>query len=200
LERTFDTLEDQFSMTTTAEVDLVEEIPDALIIAFQEQCARIDSPSGVGKLSATRPNALNCSITRLFSGVQTMKSFFTIATLALATALVGCNNNKQDAAAPGAVSGECCTDTGTCCSTAAAPGAVSADSCGSSCSDAAAPGAVSSDACGSSCSDAAAPGAVSSDACGSASSCSDAAAPGAVSSDDACGSSAAACPFSGQAG
>lgn len=111
-----------------------------------------------------------------------MKSFFTIATLALATALVGCNNNKQDAAAPGAVSGECCTDTGTCCSTAAAPGAVSADSCGSSCSDAAAPGAVSSDACG------------------SASSCSDAAAPGAVSSDDACGSSAAACPFSGQAG
>jgi hypothetical protein len=202
LERTFDTLEDQFSMTTTAEVDLVEEIPDALIIAFQEQCARIDSPSGVGKLSATRPNALNCSITRLFSGVQTMKSFFTIATLALATALVGCNNNKQDAAAPGAVSGECCTDTGTCCSTAAAPGAVSADSCGSSCSDAAAPGAVSSEACGSasSCSDAAAPGAVSSEACGSASSCSDAAAPGAVSSDDACGSGSGACPFSGQAG
>ena len=79
-----------------------------------------------------------------------MKSFLTIATLALATALVGCNNNKQDAAAPGAVSGECCSDTGTCCSTAAAPGAVSADSYGSSCSDAAAPGAVSSDdACGS---------------------------------------------------
>ena len=81
-----------------------------------------------------------------------MKSFLTIATLALATALVGCNNNKQDAAAPGAVSGECCSDTGTCCSTAAAPGAVSSDACGSasSCSDAAAPGAVSSDdACGS---------------------------------------------------
>jgi uncharacterized lipoprotein NlpE involved in copper resistance len=77
-----------------------------------------------------------------------MKSFFTIATLALATALVGCNNNKQDAAAPGAVSGNECSG----CSSAAAPGAVSAESCGSasSCSDAAAPGAVSSDdACGS---------------------------------------------------
>jgi hypothetical protein len=199
LERTFDTLEDQFSMTTTAEVDLVEEIPDALIIAFREQCARIDSPSGVGKPSATRPNALNCSITRLFSGVQSMKTFFTIATLALATALVGCNNSsKQETAAPGAVSGNDCSS----CSSAAAPGAVSSEACGSSCSDAAAPGAVSSEACGSasSCSDAAAPGAVSSEACGSASSCSDAAAPGAVSSDDACGSGSGACPFSGQAG
>ena len=119
-----------------------------------------------------------------------MKSLFTIATLALATALVGCNNNKQDTAAPGAVSGECC---GSCAGdSAAAPGAVSAESCGSaescasSCSDAAAPGAVSSDACGSSCSDAAAPGAVSSDDCGAASGCSE--------------GSAASCPFSGQAG
>ena len=120
-----------------------------------------------------------------------MKSFLTIATLALATALVGCNNNKQETAAPGAVSGECC---GGCSSeTTAAPGAVSADSCSTaescatSCSDAAAPGAVSSD-CASSCETSSdkkmpvAPGAVSSDDCGAASSgCSE--------------SSAASCPL-----
>ncbi len=103
-----------------------------------------------------------------------MKSLITIATLALATALVGCNNNKQDTAAPGAVSGECC---GSCAGdSAAAPGAVSAESCSSA------------ESCASSCSDAAAPGAVSSDECGAASSgCSES-------------SAASSCPFSGQAG
>ena len=114
-----------------------------------------------------------------------MKTFFTIATLALATALVGCNNNKQEAAAPGAVSGQCGSDcTSACCATdAAAPGAVSGSECAGcpAAAAAAAPGAVSGEACGSSCTDAA-PGAVSSDASG----CSE--------------GSASDCPFSGQAG
>ena len=110
-----------------------------------------------------------------------MKSILTIATLALASALVGCNDANKKDAAPGAVSGNCCGCSGD--TMPVAPGAVSADSCASSCSDAA-PGAVSSDAgCASSCSDAA-PGAVSSEAssCGSAS------------------EGPAMCPFSGSAG
>jgi hypothetical protein len=115
-----------------------------------------------------------------------MKSILTIATLALASALVGCNDaNKKDSAAPGAVSGDCCGS----CDMTAAPGAVSAEPCG---------GAA---ACETSCTDAA-PGAVSSDA-GCASSCTDAA-PGAVSSESDCSTScsdaAATCPFTGSAG
>ena len=64
-----------------------------------------------------------------------MKSILTLATLALASALVGCNAANKKDAAPGAVSGDCCGCSGDTMSVA--PGAVSADSCASSCSDAA---------------------------------------------------------------
>ena len=53
-----------------------------------------------------------------------MKTLFTAATLAAAFALVGCNNNKANDAAPGATSG-CCGSCGDSCGGDAAPGAVS---------------------------------------------------------------------------
>ncbi|MBL9147161.1 MAG: hypothetical protein JNM94_00565 [Phycisphaerae bacterium] len=112
-----------------------------------------------------------------------MKLVASFAALALVACLAGCQNNKTNDAAPGAVSNSTCTkscDKASCDKAAAAPGAVngsgcckgSASSCTKDAANTAAPGAVSGSGCCSKDKTTAAPGAVSgSGCCKSSSSC-----------------------------